>query len=274
LRAPPLTGYRFYGQIVEKYIKFCGSTDNSSDLEGKLASFALPSPPTASSGPPSARSADFNNPELANILLSMRKLREGIIGSKRVDAFSSKVYMFIIRASILMRHSESYHPALQHLLYDIHPYVPLSSNERQEFAGYLMLHLASKTEAYTEACCVKHEFQVTDHRILQAISAMVHGNYWSFRATRRRVDLYKARLMECAERRMREHALKCLAKTYFKVEVDYVEAVMGMSWDSLKKDFAVGWEVEEGIVTVRKQKTSQAVQPTTTTQLDRSFQAW
>ena len=202
----------------------------------------------------------------------MRKLREGIIGAKRVDAFSSKAYMFMIRTSILMRHPESYHPALRHLLYDIHPYVPLSSNERQEFAGYLMLHLASSAEAYIEAWRVKQEFQVTDYRVLQAIAAMVHGNYWSFRATRRRIDLYKARLMESAERRMREHTLKCMAKTYFKVEVDYVEAVTGMSWDGLKKDFAVGWEVEGGIATVRKQKTPQGVKPTV--QLDVNFKAW
>ncbi|KAG0640827.1 hypothetical protein HOY80DRAFT_775633 [Tuber brumale] len=224
-----------------------------------------------------ARYADSHNAELANIILSMRKLREGIVGSSRVDAFSSKAYMFMIRISILMKHPDSYHPAIRHLLYDIHPYVPLSANEKQEFAGYLVLHLASKMEAYNEAFMIKREFRVTDYRILQAVDAMIQGNYWSFRATRRKVDLYKARLLEDAEQRMRDHTLKCLGKSYFTVDVNYLESVTGAKWDELKKEFGVGWDMNSaGIVTVRKQKRPEqkVAPPTPTVKLDTNFKAW
>jgi len=223
-----------------------------------------------------ARYADSQNSELASIILSMRKLREGIVGSSRVDAFSSKAYMFMIRISILMKHTDSYHPAIQHLLYNIHPYVPLSAGERQEFAGYLVLHLASKMEAYSEAFVIKREFQVTDYRILQAVRAMIQGNYWSFRATRRKVDLYKARLLEDAEQRMRDHTLKCLGKSYFTVDANYLESVTGTTWDGLKKEFGVGWGMDSaGIITVRKQKRPEqkAAPPTLTVKLDTDFKA-
>lgn len=266
---------RYYTEIAEKYVKFCGSSDSSADLDIKLAA-AIPSMNTIAAQGKNARYADSHNAELASITLSMRKLREGIVGSSRVDAFSSRAYMFMIRISILMKQTDSYHPAIQHLLYNIHPYVPLSASERQEFAGYLVLHLASKMEAYSEAFVIKREFQVTDYRILQAVSAMIQGNYWSFRATRRKVDLYKARLLEDAERRMRDHTLKCLGKSYFTVDANYLESVTGTKWDGLKKEFGVGWDMDSaGIITVRKQKRPEqkATPPTLTVKLDTDSKA-
>lgn len=245
-------GHRYYTRIVEKYIKFCGSADGSSDLDSKLAavlaSLTLPGK--------NARFADSSNSELSSILLSMRKLREGIVASKRVDAFTHQVYVFVIRAAILMKHTESYHPALLHLLNTIHPVIPLSSGELQEFAGYYMLHLACQMENYSEAFMVQREFGVKDYRITQAIIALVHGNYWSFRAMKRKVDLYKGRLLEDAENRMRKDTLKCLGKTYFTLELEYVETVMGMQWVDLKKEYQVGWELDGvgEIVTLRRVK--------------------
>ncbi|PWW74688.1 hypothetical protein C7212DRAFT_358867 [Tuber magnatum] len=267
---------KYYTEIAEKYVKFCGSSNSSTDLDAKLAA-AIPSTSAIAAQGKNARYADSHNAELASIILSMRKLREGIVGSSRVDSFSSKAYMFMIRISILMKHSDSYHPAIQHLLYDIHPRVPLSASEKQEFAGYLVLHLASKMEAYSEAFMIKREFQVTDYRILQALDAMIQGNYWSFRATRRKVDLYKARLLEDADQRMRDHTLKCLAKSYFTVDVNYLESVTGTKWDGLKKEFGVGWDMNNsGIITIRKRKRPEqkAAPPTPRVTLDADFKAW
>lgn len=259
-------GYRYYTRIVEKYIKFCGSADDSSDLDSKLAaafaSLALPGK--------NARFADSSNSELSSILLSMRKLREGIIASDRVDTFTHQVYVFVIRAAILMKHVESYHPALLHLLNTIHPIVPLSPGELQEFAGYYMLHLACHMENYSEAFMVQRAFGVKDYRITQAIVALVHGNYWSFRAMKRKVDLYKGRLLEDAENRMRTDTLKCLGRTYFTLELGYVETVMGMQWEDLKKEYQVGWELDDlgKVVTLRRvKKTPPAVQ-------QKEFKAW
>lgn len=103
---------------------------------------------------------------------------------------------------------------------------------------------------------VKREFGVKDYRITQAILALVHGNYWSFRATKRKVDLYKGRLLEDAEKRMRIDTLKCLGKTYFTLELSYVETVIGMQWEDLRKEYQVGWELDDAreIVTLRRVK--------------------
>lgn len=172
-----------------------------------------------------------------------------------------------------MKHTESYHPALLHLLHTIHPVVPLSPGELQEFAGYYMLHLACHMENYSEAFIVKRVFGVRDYRITQAIMALVHGNYWSFRAMKRKVDLYKGRLLEDAEKRMRTDTLKCLGKTYFTLELDYVETVMGMQWEDLRKEYQVGWELDDAreIVTLRRVKKAAAVPPVVQ---QKEFKAW
>ncbi|KAL7268934.1 hypothetical protein RUND412_008422 [Rhizina undulata] len=250
---------RFHAQIVDKYIAFCGSSDSSADLDRKFSSLAF-NPNEGGHGGAlhgkNARYANSQNAELSSLLLQMRKLREGIVASNRIDAFVSEVYAFSIRAAILMKHVESYHPALLHLLQTIHPVVPLSASELQEFAGYYMLHLACNMENYSEAFVVKQEYGVTNSRITQAVMALIHNNYWSFRAMRRKVDLYNGRLLEDGEKRIRLATLKCLGKTYFTVEVSYVETVMGMGWEDLKREYQVGWQVDdEGeIATVRKPK--------------------
>ena len=48
--------------------------------------------------------------ELSVVLQAMRKIREGLVASARVDDFARRVYVFIVRATILTKHMESYHP--------------------------------------------------------------------------------------------------------------------------------------------------------------------
>ncbi|KAH0604349.1 uncharacterized protein H6S33_006726 [Morchella sextelata] len=253
---------KYYTTIVEKYLKFCGSADNSKTLDHALSTaLILPTPPNtdpttaAASTSKNTRFADPSNSVLASLLLSMRKLREGLVASSRLDTFTVQAYTFIIRASILMAHAESYHPALLHLLYTLHPLHPLPPMELQEFAGYHMLHLACGLEDYAGAYEAGVRFGVTDYRVRQAVGALVHGDYWGWRVIKRKVDLYKGRLLEGAEKRVRVLALKCVGKAYFTVEVGYVEAVMGMEWEEVRREFAVGWEMGEGeVLTVRRQK--------------------
>ncbi|RPB11569.1 hypothetical protein P167DRAFT_536505 [Morchella conica CCBAS932] len=250
---------KYYTTIVEKYLKFCGSADSPKTLDHALSTaLTLPTLPNAdpsASTSKNIRYADPSNSALAGLLLSMRKLREGLVASSRLDAFTVQAYTFIIRASILMAHAESYHPALLHLLYTLHPLHPLPPTELQEFAGYHMLHLACGLEDYAGAYEAGVRFGVTDYRVRQAVDALVHGDYWGWRVIKGKVDLYKGRLLEGAEKRVRLLALKCVGKAYFTVEVGYVEAVMGMEWEDAKREFAVGWEMGEGdVLTVRRQK--------------------
>ncbi len=53
---------------------------------------------------------------LWEVLGALRKLREGIVASKRADDFAVQAYLFCIRLSVLVKHPESYHPAILHLL--------------------------------------------------------------------------------------------------------------------------------------------------------------
>ncbi len=182
------------------------------------------------------------------------------MASGRMDKFVVDVYKFQIRAAILMQQVETYNPALLHLLYTMHPVTPLSNLERQEFAAYHMLHLAGYGEEYGQALVVKREFRVTDPRSLQALDAMIHSNYWSYRAARNRVDQYVGRLMDYAEHRIRKLMLKCIGAAYFTVDLAYLEIVAGMSWKRLQEEYEVGWELNEdtNVVTVRRPRSKQA----------------
>ena len=99
---------------VEKEAKTNTASSNASIAPPAVAALLATSPPTATAQEVTAKA------ELAILLMSMRKLREGLLASARTDSFAQRAYIFLIRAALLTSTYESYTPALFHLLGRIH----------------------------------------------------------------------------------------------------------------------------------------------------------
>ncbi len=190
--------------------------------------------------------------ELSTIMLAMRKIREAIVATSRTDLFALRAYLFIIRATILIKSMESYHPALQHLLCNIHPSSPLSGPERHEFVGYHILDTACRQGDLALAYELRNKYNYGDARVDMVLHALVHENWVVFWKVRRLVDGYQKRLMEWGSHGMRKHALKCLGRSYLTAEKAYVERAAEKDWEQLKKEDKVGWELNGDIVTIRR----------------------
>lgn len=279
------TQERYYTKIVDRYMSFCSQAGRADELLRRFSSLHLEDPPAATSTTasiskpaathasaasaaatvpknpstsslPSQPSDPQPNKDLSILLLATRKLREALVATHRIDTFSTQCYIFAIRLCILLRHHESYHPALLYLLRTIHPRLPLSGTELAEFAGYYVLDLACRQGELAEAFAARREFGLADGKVGAVLKALVHDDYWAFWRTKRAVDGYRARLMEWAEEGVRMQALKCLGRTYFTLEVQFVESVAGgRSWQELVTRDGVGWELQEGgKVVVRRVK--------------------
>ncbi|KAJ9649613.1 hypothetical protein H2199_000391 [Coniosporium tulheliwenetii] len=256
----------YYNKIVERYMKFCASCGGGDGLEKAFASLSLSSSstPTPSSnpapsqskksgapslGPRKTSSAQQTSPptpqaDLPAILSAMRKLREALVASHRLDVFAQRAYTFIIHASILCRHFESYHPALLYLLHVIHPVVPLSEPELHEFVGYHVLDLACRQADLGAAYAVKVAYGHRDPagRVEVVLKSLVHDDYVGFWRVRRAVDGYQKAVIEWAEEGMRLHALKCLGRSYMNADRQFVEKMAEASWKELVEK-GVGWEL-------------------------------
>ncbi|KAK4542149.1 hypothetical protein LTR36_006996 [Oleoguttula mirabilis] len=253
----------YYTKIVERYMKFCASSGGGEELEKAFSALSV----KASSPPNTTRASEHDRPglprqvsstprpnDMPNILIAMRKLREGVLGSRRRDNFAQRAYMFIIHASILTGHWESYQPALLYLLYEIHRQTPLSPPELQEFAGYHILDLACRQYELMDAFAVKLAFKQRDRRVNTVIMALVHDDWVRFWRTKRAVDGYQRAIMEFAVERMRLHALKCLGRGYMNADRAFVERTGDTVWPDLVKG-GVGWQLQEGgNVIIRKPK--------------------
>ncbi len=204
----------------------------------------MPPPPTG------ALSSGTRN--LSDILMALRKLREGIVATKRADDFAVQAYLFCIRLGVLAQQSDAYHPALLHLLRFIHRRHPLTSIEQQEVAGYLVLDTACRRGEFSEAYRLKHEHNLHDAKVDDILHAVMRDNWVAFRRLKRDVDGHKARLMEFAEDDLRVHTLKCFGRTYLHVDVEYLETATGKGWAELKSRHSVGWELDGRKVVVRK----------------------
>jgi hypothetical protein len=174
-------------------MKFCASSSGGEDLEAAFASLSIKKPasndsqtlPANANGPaprppvhhrPSA--TDRSN-DLPNILMAMRRLREGILGSRRRDTFAQRAYMFIAQASILTRSWESYQPTLRHLVHDIHAHSPLTALELRDFVGYMILDLACRQNELVQAYALKVKFAHQDRRLAAVLKALVHDDWLS-----------------------------------------------------------------------------------------------
>lgn len=197
-----------------------------------------------------------DNKDLSILIMAMRKLREGIVASKRVDSFSIQAYIFCIRLSILLKHMESYHPAILHLLKSMHPVQALTGIELQEFAGYLVLDLTCRQHDYAQAYAVRNHYDLRDSKVLATLDSLVHDDYNKFWKIKKSVDGHKAKLMEFAEESMRSRALKCLGRAYLNIDLGYLEQATGTTWTALVSEHNVGWTLDDKKVVIRKPKGS------------------
>jgi hypothetical protein len=255
-------------------MKFCASSSGGEDLESAFASLSIQNPTAANSGattqPSASRPDGIQNAtarppgpatqprersnDLPNILMAMRRLREGILGSRRRDAFAQRAYMFIAQASILTRSWESYQPTLLHLVHSIHAQTPLSPLELRDYVGYMILDLACRQNELVQAFALKVKFAHADRRVAAVLKALVHDDWPRFWRIRRAVDGYQRALMGFAEERMRLHVLKCLGRSYLNVDRVFVERSADAKWEELIKS-GVGWQLQEnGVVVIRKPK--------------------
>lgn len=177
--------------------------------------------------------------------MAMRKLREGIVASKRVDDFSIQAYIFCIRLSIQVKHMESYHPAILYLLKNMHTVQPLTNVELQEFVGYLVLDLACRQNDLTQAYSVRHQYGLHDAKVDAILRALSHDNYFLFWQVKRSADGLKAKVMEFAEDSIKKQALKCLGRSYLSIDQRSLEEYTNSTWEVLTKEFDVGWQLEK-----------------------------
>lgn len=214
---------------------------------GRSAMAAVPPPPVT-------MAATSNTKALSDVMMALRKLREGIVASKRADDFSVQSYLFCIRLSVLVKHAESYHPAILHLLRNIHPMHSLTSLEFQEVVGYLVLDAACRRGDLAEAYSLRRRYGLRDGKVLAVLKALTHDNYVAFGKIKDAVDGHKVSLMELAEPELRVHTLKCFGRGYLSVDKTFLERSTSSGWESLTSKDGVGWQLDGDKVIIRKIK--------------------
>ncbi|KAL0936219.1 uncharacterized protein CTRU02_208434 [Colletotrichum truncatum] len=248
------TQERYYTKIVERYMTFCSDAGERDELLRRFASLDIKGSPAASaaSSPRLPPDDPANTKGLSDVMMALRKLREGIVASKRIDDFAIQVYLFNIRLSVLIKHPESYHPAILHVLRTIHPAQNLTSVELQEVLSYLVLDAACRRQDLAEAYAIRRRYGLKDAKVDAVLAALAHDNFVAFRKVQRSVDGHRAKLLEFAEGEMRTHVLKCFGRTYLGVDKEWLERCAGESWEVLVRDRGVGWELDGTRVVIRK----------------------
>lgn len=235
---------------------FCTDAGKTDELTRRFTLLEVGDGETPSSSGPSSSSfakepsaAALQSPDntkaITDVMMALRKLREGIVASKRSDDFSIQAYIFSIRLAVLIKRPESYHPAMLHLLRYMAFLHPLTSVEIQEIVGYLILDTACRRRELAEAYNIRRKYEIKDSKLDAALHALTHDNYILFQRVKKDVDRHRAKLMEWADDDVRLHALKCFGRSYLGVDLGFLETATDTNWKDLKEKDGVGWELEE-----------------------------
>ena len=193
--------------------------------------------------------------EVPVLKMAMRKIREAIVATSRTDAFAIRAYTFIIRATIMEQHPESYQPALLHLLRKLFSSPNASASEKYEFIGYYILDLACRQGDLAEAFRARNIYGHKDIQVESVLRALVHWNWFAFWNIREQVNEYQKRLMGFREDIMRKHAVKGLSRSYLNINRAYVEQATGKSWKELKELENLGWKQDGETIVIKQIKT-------------------
>lgn len=235
--------------------------DSAETLIAKTESLTL-SPQQRSTGgekqrPPAA--------ELSTLLMSLRKLREGILAtsSSTPVTFQQQVHVFSIRFSILARHPPSYFSSLRYLLETLHTTShPLTNHELAEFTSYLILDYACRQNSFDPAYTLlirskqKHGFQ--NLLVENILSALIHDNWISFWRNHKAADGYVRAIMSWATDGVMRQALKAVGRTYLSVDRNWLLETCtgdeGWTWCKLAEREKLGWHSEGDSIIIRKPK--------------------
>ena len=164
-----------------------------------------------------SKSAERQRPpaaELSTLLMSLRKLREGILATSFMTPvdFQQQVYIFSIRFSILARHPPSYFSSLRYLVDSLHTAShPLTPHVLTEFTSYLILDYAcrqnSLAPAYTLLIQAKEKYGFKSRVVDRVLHALTHDNWIAFWRIAKEVDGYVRAIMGWATDHMTKQAL-------------------------------------------------------------------
>lgn len=284
----------YYHKITARYMQFCAqhsrnlddafaalSIDNLSagprKTEVSSSSITIPArPATAASSARGLAASKYASTatapltpdpadELSTILMSLRKLREGILAtsaSAPSPVFSQRVHVFNIRLAILALHPESYHASLRYLLGVLHTKrYPLPCTELREMFSYLILDTALRlgelNEAYSIRYYARRHFDYNDLEVDRILRAVVSNDWPMFWKVRSRVDGYVRAILHWKIESFRRAVLKTIGKSYMRCDVGWIlksSTGGGLSWEELIQKEDVGWLRDGRNVIIRKPK--------------------
>ncbi|KAL9602348.1 MAG: hypothetical protein Q9219_001914 [cf. Caloplaca sp. 3 TL-2023] len=199
-------------------------------------------------------STPSTSPKISKIIMALRKLREGIVAACRTDDFAKMVYLFTIRTTILLRHPESYHPALLHMFRYLYSFAFLKPIEKKEFVGYYILDLACRQHDLATAFRIR-SFYDYRHALTDAVlTALVQSNWILFSKVEKEANAYERRLISWANEKLIGNTLRCLGKSYWSISRAYIERCTGTTWEDLKKSEEVPWALDGETVVIRQMR--------------------
>ncbi|RLV88996.1 hypothetical protein JA1_005407 [Spathaspora sp. JA1] len=241
---------RYFISIIRQFIRFHSQTQigdiHSLVNEGDIQSAnTMVEPETTTT-----------NITMDSILLSVRKLREALLYSKPTP-FHKKVFLFSLRLAAIMGHYQTYIPSINYLLHHNKTQLELTTDEIEEIATLLILHLVHFNQDLSRAIDVYFKYVPSNKPLFDIIQAWIHHDFvkW-FHLMSIQGDPYKLAIMKLGKDKMIKWLIASIGVSMYRVDKKWLEMEIcsgEINVENLLTKFGSTWRVEEdGMVVIRE----------------------
>ena len=204
-----------------------------------------------------AKVGSVQSVEVSVITQAMRKLREAIVATRRIDdEFACRAYVFMIRATILLQYHEAYHPALIYLLRSSQTQTSpfIQGDLLRQLVEYQVLDLACRQRDLPSAYQLSLQHGLRKSKTFILLKAMARGDWVLHRKTTDTLDRFQRCMVQVSSDVVLQHALSCIGKTYLQIEEQYLQKWFRRSLNELPAEQKVNWSSNADMVIIRQIK--------------------
>lgn len=193
--------------------------------------------------------------QVSRCMSSLRKLREGIISSGRLDDFAIEVFETTVRYAILHNHSETYFPAMQYLQKTLYSRRSRGKSCRKELGQakigeLLALHMCSINEYHEALEIGQAAKQLGDWDVTELIRTLMRGNWRKFRELRRHADLLQVHFLDKIAQDFSQSTLARVGAAYLVVDATWLSECCGEQWKEELRER--GWKLDHSRVLIKQ----------------------
>lgn len=195
---------------------------------------------------------DVDQGSIDACMSALRKLREGIVASRREDLFAIDVFERTVRCAILVNHKDAYMPTMRYLIRTLYPNAQgrICLKSRDILHSLYLIHLFMIGD-HTEYMVERSKLGERKGLAHEIVRAYIQGNWTRWHHLLKDAAFLEAKLMQQTFSIMADHVLSTISASYMAVDIAWLTKASSDHWRAKVKDNPL-WSLDEATLIFKR----------------------